>query len=83
VAQNGELTVRHFDPYSQALAKLERGFDQDARDASALISTGLVDPRELGRLFDAIAPNLYRFPAVDPASLRADIERIVAEHPPE
>ena len=82
VAQIGPLTVRHFDPYAQALAKLERGFDQDVRDVAAMISTGLVEPQELRRLFEAIAPELFRFPAVDPVSLRHEVERVVAGHRP-
>jgi hypothetical protein len=70
VAQEGDVTVRHFDLYAQALAKLERGFDQDLSDVEAMLARGLVDVTELQRLFDAVEAALYRFPAVDPASLR-------------
>ena len=45
VAQVGPLTVRQFDPYSQALAKLERGFSQDRADVAAMIERGLVEIR--------------------------------------
>ncbi len=75
--QVGQLTVRHFDPYAQALAKIERRFDQDERDVTAMIEAGIVDPAKLRRLFDAITPSLYRFPAVDARSLEAAVERIV------
>jgi hypothetical protein len=44
--REGNLEVFDFDPYSQALSKLERGFE------------------------------LYRFPAVDPPSLRAALEAL-------
>lgn len=70
VSQEGRLTVRHFDPYAQALAKLERGFDQDRQDVTAMLDRGLVDPAGLLRLLEAIEPRLYRFPTVDPGSLR-------------
>ncbi len=70
VSQEGPVTVRHFDLYSQAMAKTERAFDQDVRDVDAMIERGLVDPAELRRLFDAIEPRLYRFPAVDPTALK-------------
>ncbi len=70
VSQEGALTVRHFDLYSQAMSKTERAFDQDVRDVAAMIERGLVGPVELRRLFDAIEPLLYRFPAVDPATLK-------------
>jgi len=71
----GHLTVRDFDFYSQALSKLERGFDQDRADVRAMIDHGLVDPAKLHELFDQVSDQLYRFPAVDPAHLR----RAVAE----
>jgi hypothetical protein len=71
VAQVGPLTVRQFDPYAQALAKLERGFSQDIADVDAMVERQLVEPPRLVELFDAIADALYRFPTVDPDRLRA------------
>ena len=85
VMRVGAMTVRHFDPYAQALAKLERGFDQDRADADALLARGLVDPTELRRLLAAIESSLYRFPAVDAPSLRAAVDRVtlrIGEAPP-
>ncbi len=38
MSQEGRLAVRHFDLYAQALAKLERGFDQDRQDVGAISS---------------------------------------------
>jgi hypothetical protein len=73
VARIGSLTVRQFDPFSQALAKLERGFDQDLEDVREMVARGLVVPRELARSLEAIADQLYRFPAVDPEHLRAAV----------
>ena len=76
MSQEGRLAVRHFDLYAQALAKLERGFDQDRQDVAAMIERGLVDVAELGRLLEAIEPELYRFPAVDPESLRGAVDEL-------
>lgn len=76
VSQEGRLTVRHFDLYAQALAKLERGFDQDRQDVGAMIERGLVDVSELRRLLEAIEPELYRFPAVNPESLRGAVDEL-------
>jgi hypothetical protein len=78
VAQEGPLTVRHFDPASQALAKLERGFDMDLADVDAMIERGLVEPGELGRLFAAIEDQLYRFPAVDRKTLATKVRQLAA-----
>jgi hypothetical protein len=75
IAERGRrLTFRHFDPYSQALAKLERDHARDRTDVRALFSTGLVDPERLWSYYQEIEPELYRFPAVDPPSLRARVE---------
>src|SRR5688500_4316991 len=44
VSRAGRLEVFHFDPYSQALSKLERAFDQDLEDVHAMIARALVEP---------------------------------------
>ncbi|HEV2755647.1 MAG TPA: DUF6036 family nucleotidyltransferase [Actinomycetota bacterium] len=67
VGRFGSLDVHHFDPYSQALAKIERGFDHDLADVREMIARGLVEPRRALALFDEIEPALYRYPAIDPA----------------
>ena len=74
----GNLSFRHFDPYSQALAKLERGHAQDLEDVRALVERGLVDPARARAYFDEIEPSLYRFPAIDPRSFREAVERELA-----
>jgi hypothetical protein len=71
----GRLDVFHYDPYSQALSKLERAFDQDVEDVRAMIARGLVEPGQARELFNAIEPELYRFPAIDPRSFRVRVER--------
>lgn len=70
VAREGLLIVRHFDPYSQALAKIERGHRHDLDDVRALIRHGLVEPARARALFEEIEPELYKFPAIDPPSFR-------------
>jgi len=76
--REGDLEVFDFDPYSQALSKLERGFDLDLEDVQSMVRSGKVEPRKLRELFDAIEPDLFRFPAVDPNSLRAAVESLGA-----
>lgn len=76
VAREGRVTFRHFDPYSQALAKLERGHGRDLADVQALVERGLVDRARLRELFEEIRPALYRFPAVDEPSFAQAVESI-------
>ena len=69
------VTFRHFDLYSQALAKLERAHTQDLADVAAMLSRDLVDRDRLSELYDEIAPSLYRFPAVDPPRVSREPRR--------
>ncbi len=70
VAACGAVEFFHYDLYSQALAKVERGHETDRRDVREMLGRGLVDRDELRKLFDAIEPHLVRYPAVDPAGFR-------------
>lgn len=78
VAQEGVVTFRHFDLYAQALAKIERGHETDRKDVAELIARGLVHRAGLLEYFDAIEPDLYRFPAVDPASFRRAVHDVAS-----
>jgi hypothetical protein len=77
VARHGALSFHHFELVAQALAKIERGHAQDRVDVAALIERGLVTPEALRVHFEAIAPELYRYPAVDPASFRRAVEDVL------
>jgi hypothetical protein len=72
----GKVDVYHLDPYSQALSKLERAFDQDLADVDDLIRGGFVERDRLLELFQGIEPDLYRFPAIDPSAFRSRVEAV-------
>lgn len=74
VGRYGALDVFHFDPYSQALAKIERGLDHDLSDVEAMIGRGLVEPHRLRALFALIEPDLFRHPAIDPAGFARRVD---------
>ncbi|MBA2462678.1 MAG: hypothetical protein H0V45_13085 [Actinobacteria bacterium] len=74
VRKEGLLSFAHFDPYSQALSKLERGHARDLEDVEAMTRLGLVEPDRLRELFAEIEPELYRFPAIDPKRFRTAVE---------
>lgn len=82
IGRYGQLSVFHYDPYSQALAKIERGHAQDLGDLRRMLSDGLVEREKLLELFDAIEGDLYRYPAVDPASFRQAVEEAVGQAGP-
>jgi hypothetical protein len=74
--RESNLEAFDFDPYSQALSKLERGFELDRKDVRGMVEAELVKPERLLKLFEEIEPELYRFPAVDPKDLRAAVETL-------
>ena len=78
VRQLGKLTVLHYDFTAQALSKIERGHVRDVADVRAMIARGLVSTRELRRQFDAIKPELFRYPAIDPTSFEAALDAVLA-----
>jgi hypothetical protein len=73
IAQYGRLRFFHYDPYGQALSKLQRGHDRDLRDVMSFVREGLIDPADLRTAFSEIEPMLIRYPAIDPASFRAAV----------
>ncbi|HEV3093500.1 MAG TPA: DUF6036 family nucleotidyltransferase [Solirubrobacteraceae bacterium] len=77
VISEGNVSVHHFDFYSQALAKVERDFAQDRDDVHEMIERGLVEPARLRELFEQIEPELYRYPAIDPVAFREKVEALL------
>lgn len=81
IASEGRLFFHHFDPYAQALAKVERGHTQDVADVEEMVRRGLVEPPRAWQYFQAIEPDLYRFPAVDTSSFRRAAEEFFGQPP--
>ncbi|MFQ5789181.1 MAG: DUF6036 family nucleotidyltransferase [Acidobacteriota bacterium] len=75
IAREGKLSFYHYDLYAQALAKIERGHSQDVHE---MLRRGLVEPHKALRYLEAIEPQLYRYPAIDPASFRRAAAEILA-----
>ncbi len=75
IGQEGKISFFHFDFYSQALAKIERGFAQDLEDVDAMIRAELISSGHALDLFDAIESELIRYPAIDPKGFRDAVEK--------
>ena len=78
VFRDGNVDLHHFDPYSQALSKIERGFVHDLADVAAMLDRGMVERERLIELYEAIEPQLYRYPAIDPAAFRRKVRDALA-----
>lgn len=75
IQREATLSFHHYDFYAQCLAKIERGHRKDEMDVQRMIDSGLVSPERLRELFEAIEPELYRYPAIDPPSFRRAVRR--------
>jgi len=79
VGRVGRIDFFHYDFYGQALAKIERGHSTDLQDVREMIDRGLVEPAQLLELFTGVEDKLYKYPAIDPRSLRQAVERLVTD----
>jgi len=77
VIREGSIDFHHYDFYAQALSKIERAHARDVADVREMAARGLIEPARLLRFFEQIAPGLYRYPAIDPASFRRAVEQTV------
>ena len=77
IERAGLVDFYHYDFYGQALAKIERGFEQDLADVRSFFEHDLVKPDELLRCFEAIQSELIRYPAIDPSSFRRKVESVL------
>ena len=75
IDRHGQVDFRHYDFYAQALAKIERGHQQDLADLAAMMDRGLIEVLRLRALYDEIESDLTRYPALDPASFRDKLEK--------
>ncbi len=74
VSRHSLLDFYHYDPYSQALSKLERGHSRDLADVEAMLRDELIRKDLLLELFLKIEPMLIRYPSLDPKSFRSIVE---------
>ncbi len=72
----GKVDFFHYDPYAQALSKIERRHARDLQDVKAMIARGLVARDTLWRLFEAVEARLIRYPAIEPAAFRAAVRAV-------
>jgi hypothetical protein len=81
IAHHGFLDFFHYDPYGQALSKLQRGHDRDLQDVRAMLSEMLITQDRLREMFTLIKPQLIRYPALDPATFEAAVLEFCHDNP--
>ncbi|HBB33014.1 MAG TPA: hypothetical protein DDZ80_31385 [Cyanobacteria bacterium UBA8803] len=77
IGKQGQISFYHYDFTAQALSKLSRGFERDLNDVQAMYEQKLFSLEELQDCFEAIAPELIRFPSLNPDIIRSRIENFI------
>ena len=77
IAKRGAISFYHYDFTAQALSKLSRGYERDISDVESMYEQALFSLDELQRNFEAIAPDLIRFPSLDAEALRIKVESFI------
>jgi len=77
IGKRGQISFYHYDFTAQALSKLSRGFDRDIKDVKAMYDQKLFSLTNLRDCFEAIAPELIRFPSLNPDVLRNRVENFI------
>ncbi len=77
VAKHGQISFYHYDFTAQALSKISRGFERDITDVQAMYDQQLFSLPDLRNGFDAIKPELIRFPSLDADELSTKVESFI------
>lgn len=80
IARHGDIDFYHYDLYSQAIAKLERGHPRDIDDVEAMYQNELISPALVLKLFSQIEAKLIEHPAIEAPSLSATINDWCQQH---
>lgn len=77
IGKYGQISFYHYDFIAQALSKISRGFERDIKDVQAMYEQKLFSLEELRNSFEIIAPELIRFPSLNPDALRSRVENFI------
>lgn len=77
IGQFGKLEVYHYDFYSQALAKIERGHKRDLLDVERMVEGGLIVRSEVGAYFQKIVPEILKYPSINQTAFEIKVNRFL------
>lgn len=79
IDKRGQISFYHYDFTAQALSKLSRAYDRDLNDVLSMYDKQLFSLDNLSDSFEAIEPELIRFPSLDPDDLRRKVESFIEQ----
>ena len=75
----GQVEFRHFDLYTQAFAKIERGHERDESDVRAMVAEGLVSPTKMREIVQGAFEQIERYPHLDRATLMSKVDAFLSK----
>jgi len=79
IAAHGQVDFYHYDLYSQVLSKILRNHGHDLDDARSFVKMGQLSMAVLLELFEAITPDLIRYPAINAVEFRRSVAAFIQE----
>lgn len=79
IGKFGKLEVYHYDFYSQALAKIERGLQRDLEDVESMVQHGLIERKKVVEFFQKIVSDLMKYPGIDQKAFLKKVERFLKQ----
>ncbi|MBE9076072.1 hypothetical protein IQ241_01980 [Romeria aff. gracilis LEGE 07310] len=79
IGKRGQIAFYHYDFTAQALSKLSRGYDRDLNDVRAMYTQGLFSLEDLRDCFEAIEPELIRFPSINSGILKGRVSMFIQQ----
>lgn len=79
IGKRGQISFYHYDFTAQALSKLSRAYDRDLNDVLSMYKQKLFSLENLSNSFEAIEPELIRFPSLDSDDLRRKVESFIEQ----
>lgn len=80
VAREGKVSFYNYDPFSQALSKIERGHEKDLLDVEAMFKQGMIEAEKLLSLFEDVKPQIYKYPAIASEKFEAKVLAVVSKY---
>lgn len=76
-----KVSFYHYDPCSQLLSKIVRGFSRDMQDAARFLESGMVDAERFRALVNAIPEAAYaRYPTLSRKAILDAVENFLSQH---
>ncbi len=78
----GRVSFFHYDPYSQILSKIVRGFQRDVDDARHFVESGMVEGPKLRDLVEGIPTPAYsKYPSLSRPAVVGAVDAFLSELP--